>query len=402
MLSHRIPVRFPVLAAGIYLAFTLSICGYAQPRKSTGQADGLVWDLTNSWQIAGKPLLKGDAVPPGSLLQPAISDEPHTIAVFLPDGQRQVYECYKVEDCGRGFRIPHLYAVPDPAAVQFLAGVGEVLKTHRAEAPPPAEPSGPPGTRLPYDEALVVVDQSGLVHVGGLATKLPNGHYTYNLRPLDPSQSRRFQVGLEKDSPLITVAVPSPGIYSVTIFDDAKRARIEMFVAAVTPEQKQQIDGPYSKAAKLIAQFNENYPSWPAHDLKRAWLEWLILGPKGLSALKASTAKGQTSTPAPTTQSGPAPAKGSSRLEAAAEPTYSPNPGIRNTETDVSLHCDTPGATIHYTLDGSQPMTMSAVYHAPIVVQSTEMTIKAFASAPGKKDSPVVTGTFRIEEGKKD
>ncbi len=399
MSNHRIPVIFSRLAGGISLAFALSVCAFAQ--KSTGQAEALVWGVTGSWQVAGNPLLKGDAIRPGSLLQPSISDETHVIAILFPDGQRQVYECYKVEDCARGFRVPQLYADPDPAAVQFLTGIAEVLKTHRNDAPV-AEPGAPPGSHLPYDEALVLDDQSGLVHVGGLASKLPNGHYTYNLKPLDPSQPHRFQVGLEKDSQTITVAVPSPGIYSVTIFDDEKRARIEMFVAAVTPEQKQQIDGPYSKALKLMAGWNENYASWPAHDLKRAYLEWLILGPKGLSALKASADKSQTSPTPSSTQSTAAPEKMSSKLEAAAEPTYSPTPGIRNTETDVSLQCATPGATIHYTLDGSLPMSISAVYHAPIVVQSTEMTIKAFASAPGKKDSPVVTGTFRIEGGKRD
>jgi len=53
---------------------------------------------------------------------------------------------------------------------------------------------------------------------------------------------------------------------------------------------------------------------------------------------------------------------------------------------------------MHYTVDGAQPMNQSAVYHAPIVVLGSELTIKSFASAPGKKDSPVVTGIFRIEE----
>jgi hypothetical protein len=51
---------------------------------------------------------------------------------------------------------------------------------------------------------------------------------------------------------------------------------------------------------------------------------------------------------------------------------------------------------MHYTVDGSQPVSESAVYHAPIMVKGTELTIKAFASAKGKKDSPVVTGIFRI------
>ena len=72
------------------------------------------------------------------------------------------------------------------------------------------------------------------------------------------------------------------------------------------------------------------------------------------------------------------------------------SPGVFRSDIEVGLRSETPGATIHYTVDGSQPFTESSVYHAPIVVKGTELTIKAFASAKGKKDSPVVTGIFRI------
>jgi hypothetical protein len=48
--------------------------------------------------------------------------------------------------------------------------------------------------------------------------------------------------------------------------------------------------------------------------------------------------------------------------------------------------------------NGSQPLKSSPIYGAPIMVKGTALTIKAFASAPGKKDSPVVTGIFRIAE----
>jgi hypothetical protein len=32
------------------------------------------------------------------------------------------------------------------------------------------------------------------------------------------------------------------------------------------------------------------------------------------------------------------------------------------------------------------------------MVKGTELTVKAYATAPGKKDSAVVTGIFRIED----
>jgi hypothetical protein len=53
---------------------------------------------------------------------------------------------------------------------------------------------------------------------------------------------------------------------------------------------------------------------------------------------------------------------------------------------------------MHYTVDGSQPFDNSPVYHAPIMVKGTELTIKAFAVASGEKASAVVTGIFRIQE----
>ena len=71
-------------------------------------------------------------------------------------------------------------------------------------------------------------------------------------------------------------------------------------------------------------------------------------------------------------------------------------PGAFNGDIAVTLQCDTAGATTYYTVDGSQPLNGSTIYRAPIMVKGTELTIKAFASAKGKKDSPVVTGIFRI------
>jgi hypothetical protein len=82
----------------------------------------------------------------------------------------------------------------------------------------------------------------------------------------------------------------------------------------------------------------------------------------------------------------------------AGEPRLFPEPGVFAGDTEVTLQCDTPGATIHYTFDGSQPIANSPIYNAPISVKGTELTIKAFASVPGKKDSAVVTGIYRIRE----
>ncbi|MFL6305229.1 MAG: chitobiase/beta-hexosaminidase C-terminal domain-containing protein [Candidatus Sulfotelmatobacter sp.] len=82
----------------------------------------------------------------------------------------------------------------------------------------------------------------------------------------------------------------------------------------------------------------------------------------------------------------------------APEPRFLPDPGVFAKDTVVTLRCDTPGAVIHYTFDGSQPVASSPVYRAPISVKGTELTIKAFASLPDRKDSAVVTGIYRIRD----
>jgi len=82
--------------------------------------------------------------------------------------------------------------------------------------------------------------------------------------------------------------------------------------------------------------------------------------------------------------------------DVACEPQFTPVPGVFKADTEVRLRCNTPDAVIHFTVDGSQPLAAADVYRAPIAVKGTALTIKAYATAPGKKDSPVVTGIFRI------
>lgn len=80
------------------------------------------------------------------------------------------------------------------------------------------------------------------------------------------------------------------------------------------------------------------------------------------------------------------------------EPTFSPQAGFLRGDTEVALRCDTPGATIHYTVDSSQPTADSPVYTGPISVKGEGLTIKAFSSMPGRRDSPVVTAVYRIQD----
>jgi hypothetical protein len=135
------------------------------------------------------------------------------------------------------------------------------------------------------------------------------------------------------------------------------------------------------RAQQLMRQWNEDYQGWPIHDFQRAYLEAL--------ALKIGPRPGQSRERAVSR----APRPGTT-----AEPVFSPNPGIFKGDIMVQLRCVTPGAAIHYTVDNSQPIESSPVYAAPIAVKRTELTIKAYASSAGKKDSAVVTGIFRIKQ----
>lgn len=59
-------------------------------------------------------------------------------------------------------------------------------------------------------------------------------------------------------------------------------------------------------------------------------------------------------------------------------------------DTHVQILCETPGASIHYTLDGSIPTKESPIYTDPVLVGSN-LLVRAIAYKEGMKDSPVVS-----------
>lgn len=80
-----------------------------------------------------------------------------------------------------------------------------------------------------------------------------------------------------------------------------------------------------------------------------------------------------------------------------ATPTFSPAAGKYADAQTVSISCETAGATIYYTIDGSTPTTSSSVYSSPLTVSET-MTIKAFAVKAGDQ-SAVATAKYTIGSG---
>jgi hypothetical protein len=353
---------------------------------------GIAWQVQGSWQIQGvdAPLVTGSTVEPGSLLRPGLGTVNHSITVLLPDGQRVLYECFTVEDCARGFRVPSLYRRPDPFAVDMVAHIHSVLLRENGSQGLAIKSSIGQDSRLPRDEIVAVLDSSKRVKIAGLASNLSNGRYAYDVQPLDGTYPPQFHLAVEKSAPYITVALPSFGVYVLTLSDDLNTPRIDLFIVAVNSAQAASVTKSSSEAKGLMKVWNREGQGWPIHDFQRAYLISLMLGTKSLSTGLQVNAADKNISKANTLS------HAESEATVTAEPTFSPKPGVFDRDTGVTLRCETPGAILHYTVDGSQPVASSPVYDAPIMVIGTELTIKSFASAAGKKDSAVVTGVFRI------
>lgn len=385
-------------------AFVLVFCWVVVQAQTAGNTPaGLAWRVQGRWQLAGNGALlrAGDTVEPESLLQPGNEAVNHSITILLADGQRVLYECFTPADCARGFRVPALTRTPEPFALEMLARIqsGLLRDGHSLfTAPGLAHP-----LNLPGDAVVAILDARNRVHVGGLAADLPNGRYWYDLKEIDPSTSTQFHVAFAKNAPSVTLAVPSAGLFEITIFDELNKPRIDLFLAALRGPRAQTITRSFVRARTLMKEWNNDYQGWPIDDFERAYLASVVLnvrlrqtgpGPESMRASRHGASARADDTAIPTQPAGSA----SARQDITAEPTYSPRPGVISGRAEVVLTCATPGATIHYTIDESEPLATSPVYHAPIIVMGTGLTIKSYATAPGKKDSAVVTGTYRVQQ----
>ena len=365
----------------LYLAASAAMVlspGVLRGQKTNAQ-QGMAWRVQGLWRLEGEhsPLSAGGLIPAGSLLQPDTQAGKHSITILLPDGQRILYECFTAEQCTRGFRVPALYRTPEPFAVDMLVEIRAALRLHGKDAPSGSEAD----SMLPRDEEVVAMGTDDRVHLSGLIAALPDGHYTYEAHHLASPVSARIRLTFAKQGNSAALALPSTGIYEGTVRDSSGRPRIDLFLIAAHSADATRLAALLQKAHLLMQNWNEDYAGWPIHEFQRAYLEALVFHLKP-----------------PTSNEPPRTAIRAHREAVTSEPEFSPRPGVFPGDTRVILRCSTPGAVIHYTVDSSQPLSNSPVYEAPIVVKGTELTIKAFASAKGKKDSAVVTGIFRIEE----
>ena len=78
-----------------------------------------------------------------------------------------------------------------------------------------------------------------------------------------------------------------------------------------------------------------------------------------------------------------------------ATPTFTPAAGEYNEPQEVVISCTTADATIHYTLDGTDPTVESAVYETPISIDETT-TVKAMAVKEGYDNSAIAEAVYTI------
>jgi hypothetical protein len=367
-------LRRLVVLAACFLAPLLFAQGSLEKQPS-----GVAWRVIGSWHTRNNngTVSDGDAIVPGSLLEPEPTEHDHSITILLSDGQRIFYECFAERDCARGFRVPPLYRKPDPAAVDLLKRVNAVERRNRTVSPESQRQS----ESTARDESVALIGTDNTVEIAGLPAALSDGVYSYTVRSLSHSSSAQPRREFRKQGKSVKLTLPSEGLFEIMITDRLNTPRIDLLLAAVHKQAGSGIVDSFHKVEALLRDWNEEYQGWPVHEFKRDYLRSVMLG------IAPSRSAGGTLSRTPASSQSP---------DVACEPEFRPIPGVFKTDTEVRLQCSTPGVTIRYTVDGSQPLVGSAVYRAPIMVKGTALTIKAFATAPGKKDSPVVTGIFRI------
>lgn len=78
-----------------------------------------------------------------------------------------------------------------------------------------------------------------------------------------------------------------------------------------------------------------------------------------------------------------------------ATPTFSVAEGTYNNDQSVALSCETEGAAIHYTTDGTNPTSSSPTYSSALSISSTQ-TLKAIAIKSGYTNSSIASATYTM------
>ncbi len=86
--------------------------------------------------------------------------------------------------------------------------------------------------------------------------------------------------------------------------------------------------------------------------------------------------------------------------ETVATPVFDPEPGVYDEPISVDISTATGGATIYYTMDGSEPSEAEGtVFLEPIILDGdiSEVTIRSLAIKEGMRDSEIASATYEID-----
>ncbi|MBD5234498.1 MAG: hypothetical protein HDS65_10035 [Bacteroidales bacterium] len=82
-------------------------------------------------------------------------------------------------------------------------------------------------------------------------------------------------------------------------------------------------------------------------------------------------------------------------LETVATPVFTPAGGTVTAGSLVEIATSTPGATVYYTVDGTEPTSSAIEYTGPIELNH-DITLRAFAVAEGMKPSEIASASFVV------
>ena len=82
--------------------------------------------------------------------------------------------------------------------------------------------------------------------------------------------------------------------------------------------------------------------------------------------------------------------------EVVAAPVIAPNGGAISVDAEITISCETEGASIYYTIDGTEPSAENGtLYEAPFTL-AEDATVKAIAVAEGMENSSITEAAFTL------
>ncbi len=240
----------------------------------------MVWKRRGVWHLNGSAsaLRLGEAIPPGGLLTADGEGGAHSLLVLLPDGQRLLCECYENRTCAQGFRVPAIASPPSAAVWTMFLDTRNALLMRPATAEEPFPQPVGRDTAAANVEIVAAVDAQGKVAIVPALRVLPSGHYRLEVRgdgpqPAAATASSVQPLDWDPARASAQVRVPSPGLYRITVLDQARVPRIEMeLLAPPAGSVASEADG-LKKMRLTVVDWSRTHEGWSLHDFLRAYLQ---------------------------------------------------------------------------------------------------------------------------------